>query len=279
MWPRAHAVSQANLAEMVDVRSPGIGPDIPNTCSATVSLTLVFSNGCGPFVTGYSVGHTPVYATRIAESMSTTNKTVVVSGALVIALSVSLGIQWRMIRAVQGELSALRDSAAEASRLKEESARLARMNVEAAEIDRFARERSGLLRLRDEVGQLRQQLRSGAGQYPQNVTGSEAEVTASDTSGDDTLGTYTARVTARVASGDTMVTGGWATAPGRRSLVFITPVIDTANPEAGEVSVRLNEVDVPEDALRLIGRGDFVTDRHESSLQTVLSEQEASSYE
>lgn len=72
----------------------------------------------------------------------------------------------------------------------------------------------------------------------------------------------------RLASGETVVAGGWASAPGKRVLALGTPVIDAQN---GQVTFSMQFIDAPEVAWNRLGLGNVKSDGRESWQSSTLA--------
>jgi hypothetical protein len=71
-----------------------------------------------------------------------------------------------------------------------------------------------------------------------------------------------------VGNGETIVAGGWASGPGRRALALVTPDLSSAT--NGQVLVRTQLVDAPEEVWERVGLGDIRSDAAKSSQLTSL---------
>src|ERR1051325_2110533 len=84
----------------------------------------------------------------------------------------------------------------------------------------------------------------------------------------ETNAAFTTSFTARGGNGETIVAGGWASGPGRRALALVTPALSSAT--NGQVLVRTQLVDAPEEVWERVGLGDIRSDAAKSSQLTSL---------
>ena len=139
-----------------------------------------------------------------------------------------------------------------------------------------------LLRLRSEVGQLRRAVqenaaaarRAGANTAKGTGTGGPGTGAAPPSPEEDNQ-PYTAHLSANVVKGNTLVAGGWATEPGKRTLLLLTPDFGTANLTTGQVSLRSVFVNAPEEVLTRLGLGGFQTEGRASTYTSSLGSTEA----
>ena len=92
---------------------------------------------------------------------------------------------------------------------------------------------------------------------------------------------FTTKVDAKVRSGDALLSGGWETAPGKRSFVIITPTpIDavgnrTSDPHANQVTIESIWVEAENRVLPQLGLDHFKADSDESGKSEIYSEADA----
>ncbi len=140
---------------------------------------------------------------------------------------------------------------------------------------------SELLRLRGEVGRLRAQVRPGQ-PHPNPPVAAPTEPP------DDASHPYLAQVTAHVGNGKTVVTGGWATAPGKRTFLVMTPtatpLTDTADLPPGldpsqtpkaTVTLETTTAEIPETMLAQLGLDSVKAEGRESTAQATLNPNDA----
>ena len=170
------------------------------------------------------------------------------------------------------------------SQLRRENERLSNLVAQAGQPALSREQLAELLRLRGEVGQLRAGLRNA---LAANRSGgaSQNPAAAGNEAADDAAQPFTATLTARLGDGQTLLTGGWSTAPGKRTFILMTPAIVQADgvhvgPDSvaipnAQVTVNAHTVEIPEAMLAQFGLDQFKADGRESSVQTVLTAADA----
>jgi RNA polymerase sigma factor (sigma-70 family) len=167
--------------------------------------------------------------------------------------------------------------------LQAENERLSKAAGQAGLSSLADEQRAELLRLRGEVGRLRDNLR--AAQASQSARTNQSLTETKSEAAPDASQPYTASFTARLRDGETIVTGGWSTAAGSHTFILLTPKIDPgdggttqvgdgANAVAisnAKVTVNALIVDIPDGMLAQFGLGQFTADGHESPIQNILS--------
>ena len=170
--------------------------------------------------------------------------------------------------------------------LQAENERLAKAAGEAGSSSLSDEQRAELLRLRGEVGRLRDNLR--AAQASQSAR-TLAETTAQAKAEAAAAQSFNTRLTARLRNGETVVTGGWSTAAGSHTFILLSPKIDPgdgASTQVGDganavaisnakVTVNTTTTDIPDEMLAQFGLDQFKTDGHEITIQNVLAENDA----
>jgi hypothetical protein len=89
----------------------------------------------------------------------------------------------------------------------------------------------------------------------------------SDASADAARAPFKTSLRVRLASGQTVVAGGWVSGPGKRTLALGTPVIDAQN---GQVMFSMQFIDAPEAVWNRLGLGNVKSDGRESSQSSTL---------
>ena len=72
----------------------------------------------------------------------------------------------------------------------------------------------------------------------------------------------------RLASGETVVAGGWASGPGKRMLALCTPVIDA---QSGQMTFSMQFMDAPEAVWNRLGLGNVRSDSRQSAESVTLA--------
>jgi type II secretory pathway component GspD/PulD (secretin) len=139
------------------------------------------------------------------------------------------------------ENARLRALAHDAEKLRTENTKLTRERVEPAELNRLRDGQTELLRLRGQVSQLRQRVNEA--QAAASRTNTTRQSDATNESAEPPVETYTAKATAVLGKGQSLVTGGWKTESGNRIFVVTLPT-----PAEGDntVLVRSQIVELPE---------------------------------
>jgi DNA-directed RNA polymerase specialized sigma24 family protein len=88
--------------------------------------------------------------------------------------------------------------------------------------------------------------------------------------------TYFANVTAKLTRGQTMLTGGWRTASGGRTLLLVTPEISDGETGAKQIDFQTIWVAGPDDVLTELGLDNLFIDSRTNSVAHLLSEPETS---
>ena len=199
-----------------------------------------------------------------------------IAGGVFVLACLTAGLYWqhqqlRRLRADNVRL--LADGAGQES-LRQEISRLQQSHADPAELERLRQSQSELLRLRGEVSRLRQQLKQAelAGRIPP-AKGSSAEAAPAEVP-PSPVETYSASLRASLASKQTLVTGGWPTADGKRTVLLVEPVIGEAE-MAGQVTIQTRFAEMPEDVLIKAGLDWMKSDARESTAQSILDPEQA----
>jgi RNA polymerase sigma factor (sigma-70 family) len=199
----------------------------------------------------------------------------IIGAAVVAGLVTPLVIQYQSLNKLREENRILREQSQEFAQFQAEKERLSNQVAQTRLSNDQLRE---LMRLRGEVGQLRTQVsKSAAGRGP-GFTNQNPAAAAEKPPEEDLTKPYSAVVTARMGDGQTLVTGGWSTAPGKRTLVLMTPAIQTTDGAAGQVIFRGVFLETSDEVLARLGMGHLKSDDRESVLQNVLNELDGESF-
>jgi RNA polymerase sigma factor (sigma-70 family) len=173
--------------------------------------------------------------------------------ALIAAVAAPMLLQQATIRRQDIELASLRNAVTEVDRLRQENARLMAARVDPDEWSRLQAGNRELMRLRAEVARLR----TAPGPDEQGVGAGLADIpeepAESVTNAPPPV--FRAELRASVPVGGTLVTGGWMTAPGQRSLVLMTPQLMVTGADDRQVLVESTFVEALEDVLSGMGLG------------------------
>jgi glucans biosynthesis protein C len=163
---------------------------------------------------------------------------------IVLGFAVPLIWQHRALVAIRKENLALQAQAALATRFQEENSSLRARPVDPAEARRRQQEQAELLRLRAEVARLRGEARAGAGPRVQPLPADESTPPTSMA-----LRTFSASTRATLSPGQALLTGGWATRDGKRTLMVLSPTIEKSDTGPSSVMVQSYVVEVPDSVL------------------------------
>lgn len=193
--------------------------------------------------------------------------------ALLVALSVFVGWQYNVVQRLEAENRQLIDLKTENERLREETQRLSLSPADAQELAKLRKEQSELLRLRDELARLRRQLKEAAATKPAPVqTSPTSPASAAETAQPASpVNTYQASIRTALAPGQTLVTGGWATAQGKRTFVLIQPQVSDNN----TITVQSRFVELPEETATKAGLDPLKAEDKQSAAQAIFSEDQA----
>lgn len=194
----------------------------------------------------------------------------VVGGALLL-VCIPAGLLWHQqsIQRLEKENARWRDTAAQAEAWRDENTRLHQTQTDPATAERARLEQSELLRLRSEVAQLRRQLKEATAR---SAALSKATATTTNAEPVSPVITYTATTRAPLSAKQTLVTGGWATTPGKRTLAFVTPEpLEGTADGKGQVSLQTIFVEAPDEVLTRLGFDKLKVDGKESDAQQILS--------
>lgn len=206
--------------------------------------------------------------------MTAKKASLILLGLLAIALVMVVRQRGELLR-LEKDHTTLRDHAAELEQRSGEHGDPSKADTDSEELARLRAEHSELLRLRGEIGRLRQQLKSQAAANPNlNEQPPPSPI-------ESPVETFTANVDAELTRAQTLVTGGWETSPGKRTFILIEPtlidpagnevLIDPAEASRTQILVQSKFIEVPEQALQTLGLNDVVADGHQSSERLVLS--------
>lgn len=207
------------------------------------------------------------FTTHLLQAMAATKLKLIAAALAAAAVGTPLVVQYRANQSLRAENAALReqtDQQAEWERLRADNQRLAEQLK--ADTARTQAEHEDLLRLRGEVTRLRKQLRTNAAAATNAVPAETPQAPAP----------FTVALSARVGEGQTLVTGGWPTAPGKRTLALVTPTTDTSGTNTGRVVlITTRLVEAPQDAWAQLGLGDISNEGQQTPPQKILTMEQA----
>jgi len=201
-------------------------------------------------------------------------------GRLVISItlmSVTAGVlifsQARQIERLEMEKISWGETVGETYRLREENRKLAQSQPDATELQRLQAGQAELLRLRNEVAQLRRELKDKQLAAAKPVTvAKEASLTTSDPPVSP-VDTYVAQTRATVGWQQTLITGGWMLPSGKRALVLVQP--QRVENSSKEIGVQTRIIELPDTVLSQVGLQGLASENKQSSAQAILTREGA----
>ena len=232
--------------------------------------------GLAPAVASASLaaGAGSSFISSFFQVMATSNLKVVAIGAVVVALSVSVALLLNQNASLRRELAVVRASALEAARSLATNSAASGPKLSNEELRRLRLEHLEVLSLRGRVTQLANELRQ------RNSAGAQGsanpEPVAEEKEADSIL--FSASLTNRVASGHTLVAGGWSK-DGMRIYLLATPVIQQgeATLDRRQLTVQSQVAMAPESFWDQIGWGSYKSDTRRSTLASVLTPEQIDS--
>ncbi|HEX3720266.1 MAG TPA: sigma-70 family RNA polymerase sigma factor [Verrucomicrobiae bacterium] len=210
-------------------------------------------------------------------------KTAVLAVVAVAGITTAL-IQHRSFEKLRAENRSLLQQSQKLAELQAENDRLSKLLAQA---QRPVEPPTELLRLRGQVGLLRDDLQKALAASRAAV--SENAIPTKNEAPVDPSQPFTAVLTARLGDKQTLVTGGWSTAPGMHTFILMTPNIDAADgvstqvatdgskfdiPNA-KIAISTCTVEVPNAMLNQFGLDQFQADGNDSSVQSILAAADA----
>jgi RNA polymerase sigma factor (sigma-70 family) len=168
--------------------------------------------------------------------------------------------------------------------LQSENERLSNLVAQAKQPRLPSGQTAELLRLRGQVGQLRDALAAA-----RSASTTSATTAPRNEAPTDPAQPFTTDLTARVTDGQTLLVGGWSTTPGVRTFILMTTGIAAADGVTTQVATDGSKFDIsnskltfntctfeiPEAMLAQFGLTSFQAQGQESSMQSVLSAADA----
>ena len=197
-------------------------------------------------------------------------KKVILGVAVLVACAALFYWQHRSIRQLRAENAALDAAASELDLLREEAEELRKSQIDPAEVERARQAQAELLRLRGEVSQLREQLKT-AQQANRAAERKDAAVPAPVTEASASpVETYSATLRATLAPQQTLATGGWLMPNGKRGIVLVEPAIISNAGGTAQVMIQTRFVELSDDALASVGLAGLKSQGKESTSQSIL---------
>jgi hypothetical protein len=227
---------------------------VPAGLAASISATAVASAAAGVGIT----------ATLVKLMTMTKVKFAIIGVIAVAGVAIPLAIQNQSQARLREENQALRQQVEQVRGTEEQ---LAKAKVDQDELERLRRGQSELLRLRGEVTALRKASKASALQpLPAERVNADASAIPDHV---PRVTMLQASVHTQVGNGDSLVTGGWVSQPGKRIFVLVTPSIEGEN--ADQIGIKTKVIEVPEAVLSKVGLDTFRAEGPASSLQQVIA--------
>jgi hypothetical protein len=186
-----------------------------------------------------------------------------ISAIVIGGLTTGLLFQRQSLARLRGENRTLQQQVQDLSAATDQ---LAKAQVDRNDLERLRRDQTELLRLRGEVTALRRASNAASRQTGPGDQGTpESSATPEASPGAARL---QASVRAEVGTGQTLLTGGWSSEPGKRIFIMATPLIQGEN--ADQVQITTKVIEVADAALAKVGLDAFTVEGSESSLKQVL---------
>jgi RNA polymerase sigma factor (sigma-70 family) len=195
-----------------------------------------------------------------------------VSGVIGAGLVASVVVQQQSLSRLREQNAQLREQNRQLAELAEQNNSSTSGQVAADEASRIQRERAELMKLRGEVSALRRDASAAAAstkaaeQAKANTESRQADSNPNEPT------KFQANVRVQVQNGQTLVTGGWLSSDGKRTLVFATP---QAQGSDGTVLIRTKFLEVSEPVLSVLGLDNLRVDGADSSLKELLPAERA----
>jgi RNA polymerase sigma factor (sigma-70 family) len=192
----------------------------------------------------------------------------IISAVVIGGLVVSLVVQHQSLARLREDNRSLQQQVEE---LRDAKNQLAQVAVDQDELAKRRRDQSELLRLRAEVTTLRKATQAATLQPLPAAPLSPGASAAPDTV--LRVIRLEANVRTQVGSGQTLVTGGWVSELGKRTLVLVTPRVEGEN--ADKVGIETKMIEVPEAVLSNVGLESLLAEGTETSLHKVIPADQA----
>ena len=137
---------------------------------------------------------------------------------------------------------------------------------------RLDREHRELLRLRGEVSLLRHEVQRQRAATPAPQAKATTDPAKNEAS--SPVERFTATLHSRIPAGQTLITGGWRTEPGKRTLVLVTPQMEPGAVGSRSVTITAKFFAAPDEMLAEVGLDGYKTDEKETSRGGLLTEEE-----
>jgi RNA polymerase sigma factor (sigma-70 family) len=251
----------------------------PSHLAGTIAASALVAGGAA------TTGMTAIHIIRTITMSQL--KTAILAAAAIAGITTAI-IQHESVEKLRAENRSLLEQNQNIADLQTENQRLSNLVAQARQPTLSKDQTAELMRLRGQVGLLRDELRKA--QAANRATAAEQDTVPgkSDVPA-DAAQPFTAAFTTRLGDKQTLVTGGWSTAPGMRTFMLMTPNIDPAEgvttqvatdgskfdmPNA-KVTFNTSTVELPETMLAQFGLDQLKADGNDSSVQSVLAAADA----
>jgi RNA polymerase sigma factor (sigma-70 family) len=233
---------------------------------ALASTIAASSLAAGGTVAG---GLTALHLIKTASMTASQLKTVLLAAVAVAGITTAI-LQHQAAEKIRAQNRQLLEQNQGLAQAQEENQRLSNLLAQANSAALSKDQTSELLRLRGQVGQLRAGLRDARAAFPSNSLVQNPAPAKTDMAAPASQ-PFTATFTARIPTGQTLLTGGWSTAPGKRSFVLMTPVVNSFAGGNPQVTVTTSTIEMPEAMLSQFDIAQLKAEGRDSSVQTLLN--------
>ena len=250
---RGIGVSAGGLATLLTTHAISTAPASLATQIPAGALTAATTSGVGLVL--------------LLQSMVTAKLKIGLATFIAAALLTPLVIQHRALQRLRAESA---DLHAVIERLRNQTDALATAAPDADERGRLEKDHRELLRLRGEVGVLRQRKQTGGVASVKPA----APAPAAATDATDAVIAFTATLQSNLQEGQTVVTGGWATQAGKRTLVFVTPKLFKDGSGDRTVMVNTKLAEISDELLAELGLQELQSATNQTSRGAIMNEPE-----
>ncbi len=215
---------------------------------AGIAISSAPSGLSGSIITASLAGSAAVGAglgSALTHLMNATQmKTALVGAIALAALTTALIIEHNSKNRLVQELDQSRAQGRELETLRAENERLQKLEADAAELKRLRADQRELMRLRGEATTLRRRLAESTNANAPTNPLQQARSNLVHPS--PTVRKFGGQASAKVPHGQTLITGGWPTAEGKRLLVMLTPQVLEGDGPTRQVLVQAELIEAPD---------------------------------
>ena len=225
----------------------------PAGLAATIAKTALVNTGAGSGLSSF------LRANRMKAALA---------ALFLVAVLTALIIEQRSRAHLTAQKSALRDQYQKNPSAQERNRQTADRLAEGSELQRLRKDQKELMRLRAKTTELRKEEAD-----PPRAELSQPDPEASvKTEQESPVISYFANVSAKLARGQTMLTGGWRTESGKRTLLLVTPEVSDGDAGVKQIKFQTVWVAGPDDVLTELGLDRLFTDGRTNDVAHLLSE-------